>query len=106
MIGGAVLIPIRGVNDEIVEITTTPKNLKPGTYAKFIRGIQLQKELIVSDLKIDGVDMCFSASSLVAPGQDTSKKLNIGVRSLNAVGTAIAYTIYITNTDTIYRLAS
>lgn len=53
MIGGQIIVPIRGVNGEKISITTTAQNIKPGTYAKIKRAVEMQKELVLEDVSLN-----------------------------------------------------
>ena len=52
MTGGQVIIPIRGRNNEKIQIGLTSTDLKLGTYAKIERSCRLQKQIVFNDLYV------------------------------------------------------
>ena len=102
MIGGQCIIQIRGVNNEKIEITTTQKNLKKGTFEKIRRAIELQKEIVFEDVIVGKKVSSFSVA--FALGDDTLETIRIGIVTVDGSTQGVLSYFYINSNDIIYRL--
>lgn len=104
MIGGQVIIPIRGVNNEKITIESDPVELKAGTYKKIKRAIELQKEIVFEDLYIDTFANKFTSGSIItSPKEYGTERVVIKCDTLaEDSGTYYALFVYITVDNVAY----
>ena len=102
MIGGQIIIPLRDENGNKITITTTAKNLKPGTYAKILRAINMQKELVFEDVNYGPVGKTASSASIsLCVGLDTDESFRLVVSYIATNGSTASSSAKITKGDTI-----
>ena len=103
MIGGQVIVPIRGANNQKVKISSTPVILKARTYERIIRAFTLQKELVFNDIiATSGTNeyaLC-SCSNLACVSVDTNKSIRLTLTGYNDAGVPVTIAIRITNANT------
>ena len=100
MIGGQVLIPIRGVNNEKINLTQTQQPIKPGTFQKIKRAIALQKEIVLEDIVIDG--FVYSSGGAITNIYIASDVEYFAYRAVRSTSTT---TFVVSGLDIAYRLA-
>jgi hypothetical protein len=101
MIGGSIIIPIRGVNGEKIVISSTAQNLKPGIYDRVIRAINMQKQLIFNDINIINVGPASSGATVIIMGLDSSNSYRISCSFLTSAGVLTTANVVITKDNQI-----
>ena len=109
MTGGQVIIPIRGVNNEKIYITSVAQSIKPGTYQKIKRAIEMQKELVFNDIMIDwpsttaptGKIICSASSVPVFPANTSTGVLRFTIYTNTTSGTPLTLILSFTNDDKV-----
>ena len=102
MIGGQIIVPIRGVNNEKISLTTTYQDVKKGTYAKIERALNMQKELVLEDL-IVGTNIITSASVFVLSRYISAGQPLVGISIFYVAsdGTSKSVLVYVRGDDAI-----
>lgn len=104
MTGGYTILPIRGRNNEKIAMSTTPQDIKLGTYAKIKRAIELNKPIMIVDVIIGAnASTPTIAESTYAETYDNVKyyTLRAYFKATGQQG-ASATSIFVSENDTLY----
>ena len=100
MIGGQVIIPITDRNGKEIELATTSKNIKLGTFAKIERAIKLQKEVVITGINISGFYFTAGAPIAMTRQLGATYVFKFRVEGTAGDGTSAAFNIFIYADDT------